>query len=68
MLNPYHTYHMCHIKAQNMIDMTSMIATALWHGLLRFLILFRKLDMQMLLWHPCLRPTNQLLGMQLHSQ
>ena len=27
MLNPYHTYHMCHIKAQNMIDMTSMIAT-----------------------------------------
>ena len=29
MLNPYHTYHMCHIKAQNMIDMTSMIATAL---------------------------------------
>jgi hypothetical protein len=28
MLNPYHTYHMCHTKAQNMIDMTSMIATA----------------------------------------
>jgi hypothetical protein len=28
-LTPYHTYHMCHIKAQNMIDMTSMIATAL---------------------------------------
>ena len=26
MLNPYHTYHMCHIKTQNMIDMTSMIA------------------------------------------
>ena len=26
-LNPYHIYHMCHIKAQNMIDMTSMIAT-----------------------------------------
>ena len=29
MLNPYHTYHMCHIKAQNMIDMTSMIAAEL---------------------------------------
>ena len=29
MLNPHHTYHMCHIKAQYMIDMTSMIATAL---------------------------------------
>jgi len=29
MFNPYHNYHMCHIKAQNMIDMTSMIATAL---------------------------------------
>ena len=28
MLNPYHIYHMCHIKAQNMIDMTSMVATA----------------------------------------
>ena len=28
MSNPYHTYHMCHMKAQNMIDMTSMIATA----------------------------------------
>ena len=27
MPNPYHTYHMCHIKTQNMIDMTSMIAT-----------------------------------------
>ena len=27
--NPYHTYHMSHIKAQNMIDMTSIIATAL---------------------------------------
>ena len=26
--NPYQTYHMCHIKAQNMIDMTSMLATA----------------------------------------
>jgi len=29
MPNPYHIYHMCHIKAQNMIDMTSMIATVL---------------------------------------
>ena len=28
MPNPYHTYHMCHMKAQNMIDMTSMIANA----------------------------------------
>jgi len=28
MTNPYHIYHMCHIKVQNMIDMTSMIATA----------------------------------------
>jgi len=27
--NSYHTYHMCHIKTQNMIGMTSMIATAL---------------------------------------
>jgi hypothetical protein len=26
--DPYHTYHMCHIWTQNMIDMTSMIATA----------------------------------------
>ena len=26
MPNPYDTYHMCHMKAQNMIDMTSMIA------------------------------------------
>jgi len=25
---------MCHIKAQNMIDMTSMITTALWAYLL----------------------------------
>jgi len=29
MPNPYYNYHMCHIKAQNMIDMTSMITTAL---------------------------------------
>ena len=29
MLNYYHTYHMGHIKAQNVIDMTSMIATLL---------------------------------------
>jgi hypothetical protein len=24
--DPCHTYHMCHIGTQNMIDMTSMIA------------------------------------------
>ena len=29
MLNPYHTYHICHIKTQNMIEMTSMIDTDL---------------------------------------
>ena len=29
MLNPYDTYHICHIKTQNMIEMTSMIDTDL---------------------------------------
>jgi hypothetical protein len=28
-IDPCHTYHMCHIWTQNMIDMTSMIAIAL---------------------------------------
>ena len=27
-IDPYHTYHTCHIRTQNMIDMLSMIATA----------------------------------------